>query len=295
MIVIVATLCVIVGGAGCDGDDGARLPIPLPIPSIDADPTWSPDGQAIAFFHTGITSIDYETGRVQADPDSQGIWIVKPDGSEKHMLLRAAQSPAWAPDSRWLCVIDGGHIWKLKADGDSLTQLTYRGSHSDPSWSPCGQLIASSVTICTPSDPCGLWLTQTIGKGSFWLLHGSSPNWAPDGESILYVGSLDDERGMLSYYLASTSSQMVYPIGQAHVTSDPEYSHDGSRIAIGLDFHIWIMNSSGSGSEQLTSVECYGSISWSPDGTQIAYAPGDGLWIIDADGSDAHQITFPPN
>ena len=49
--------------------------------SVNATPTWSPDGQWIAWSKGGT------------------IWIMKPDGTEAHALIYGDE-PAWSPDSR---------------------------------------------------------------------------------------------------------------------------------------------------------------------------------------------------
>lgn len=58
-------------------------------------------------------------------------------------------------------------------------------------------------------------------------------------------------------------------------------------------FHIWTINTDGSGLKQLT--QGY-TCDWSPDGKQIVYtdsrAENGRLWIMDVDGSNKKQLTF---
>lgn len=286
-VALLPTLGLALSLSSCADDDVPVIAPPLPVPAVDSDPAWSPDGQLIAFYHTGITEINRETGQVKADPDSQGIWLIRPDGREKHMLMKGGELPTWSPSGEWLAVTYGKGLWKFKANGDSLTQLTFSGSHFFPAWSPKGDLIASSNG--------DIWLTSATGSGSFYLTSGSGPSWAPDGDSLIFIGPVDSERGIVRYDLAEASAQMIYPLGNSGVTSGPRYSPDGQYIAVGLDYQVWIMDADGANSRELDTETFPSSISWSPDGSKIAYATVEGLWIVNGDGTDPQQITFPPN
>lgn len=67
-------------------------------------PKWSPDGQWLAF----------HAGRGGAD----GIWLIKPDGSQKTLLIRSGKGdrfPSWSPDGKRLVFCQGeredAHLW----------------------------------------------------------------------------------------------------------------------------------------------------------------------------------------
>ena len=294
-VILVLSQCVV--GCGIEGEEdgnGTHPPI-IPVPEVDGDPAWSPDGDLIAFFHLGLTWVDYDTGRYDEDLDSLGVWLVEPDGTGKRMLLKGADTPAWSPDASCLAVVREGQIWKLTLDGGDLAQLTSRGNNSRPVWSPDGKWIASNTHFCEDGHPCGIWLTDSEGSESTWISEGSCSDWNSDGLSLLIVGSIGDERGILTYDLASGSAEMIYPLGESLVSSGPKYSPDDSRIAVGLERRIWVMNADGTGATRITSTESLGAISWSPDGEHIVHGAHKGLWIINADGTNPHQITFPPN
>lgn len=267
-------------------------------PMIDLDPAWSPDGTMLAFYHFGIVSIDYRTTDFEADPDSEGVWLVTPEGKNKRLIVKSARSPAWSPEGRWIgFVMPDGQIWKSRSTGDSLVQLTSRGTNSFPSWSPDGSWIASSSAVCEDDHPCGVWLTKPDGSQSFLITElGDRPDWHPNGETLVFAGRLDGKIGIVSFNISNFTKHMLLDLSATGLSAGPKYSPDGSKIAFGRDFHIWIVGSGRVADlKQLTGHSNVGEISWSPDGTRIAYAERQGLWIIDADGTDAHQITFPPN
>ena len=92
-------------------------------------PVWSPKGDFIAFtkqaggvFHIGV---------------------MKPDGSDERILTTSYldEGPTWAPNGRVLMFFREGRgteprLWNVDITGRILRPAPYRGSGSDPAWSP---------------------------------------------------------------------------------------------------------------------------------------------------------------
>lgn len=283
-----------------NGDRGIVIDKPS-APEIDGQPSWSPDGRTIAFFHHGVISYDPVANQTEHDRDSIGIWFISPDGSDKSMFLNGGSWPDWSPDGEWL-VSNYGQIHKIALNGDSLVQLTFQGRNAFPSWSPNGEWIAYANSNCrsavepAASDSCGILIVRKDGSETRFITPGQYPEWSPDGHTIIFVHSeistvnLDDT----SEVLQLTSFHHSYTYGDLRY---PEYSPDGSKIAfasgISESFGIWIMDSDGTNLSRLkdSGVE----FSWSPDGEQIVYTgPGATLWIMNSDGSNRTQLTFKP-
>jgi TolB protein len=101
--------------------------------SGESDPTWSPDGQHIAFTRTG-------------PPGELRIIVMNADGSAKHAVTPtitltgdARITAAWSPDGRRIAFDDHDVIYVLNADGSALRRLAANATFQ--SWSPDGRKL----------------------------------------------------------------------------------------------------------------------------------------------------------
>ena len=117
-----------------DGGNARRL-----APDIYANsPTWSPDGQWIAFGGAREDSFQF----------SSDIWVVRPDGSELRRVTdtpaESEANPTWSPDGRLIAYnhdqLTPG-IWLIRSDGHGRRQLT-DGQDSEPTWASDCRTIA---------------------------------------------------------------------------------------------------------------------------------------------------------
>jgi len=93
-------------------------------------PAWSPDGDWIAFYSD------------RADRGS--VWVMRPDGSEAHRLVPAAEYPSWSPDGSRIAYADmrTRDIAVVGADGREKRLLARSAAYDmSPSFSPGGRAI----------------------------------------------------------------------------------------------------------------------------------------------------------
>ena len=116
-----------------------------------SSPAWSPDGQLLA---------------VEGwDDDQTSVYTIRPDGSERTLVLEDAYAPSWSPDGEQLVVTRSGRnvsvLATVDADGGDVHQITFdHGGENDgagePAWSPDGKWIAftqgnGAVRLVTPN------------------------------------------------------------------------------------------------------------------------------------------------
>jgi TolB protein len=111
--------------------DGSNVEkIDLPDMGYVIDPSWSPNGQLVAF----------SWRRPNGNYDIYAMDIVS------HQLIELTRDegrnerPSWAPDGRHLVFestrTGTREIWSMLADGTQPRQLTFQSENESPNWSP---------------------------------------------------------------------------------------------------------------------------------------------------------------
>jgi WD40 repeat protein len=178
-------------------DGGREMPVrSFPRSDVIRDPSWSPDGEQLAF-----TVI-----RLSGTP--RALYTVARDGSDLTRIVEGTPeaigpwAPSWSPDGSRIAYIDsnawgkGHRAWKLNVtvvdpDGTNPTVLTGAGACDcigfvpGLDWSPDGTRLALVIPthLGDIRGPIGLYTVEADGAG-LTLLESDRPrarnvNWSP--------------------------------------------------------------------------------------------------------------------
>ena len=217
--------------------DGATFTNLTNDPSSDDGPTWSPDGQMIAFVSNRVFSANREWSH---------IFVMNADGTGPTQLTSGewhAGWPAWSPDGGKIAFARSGgpNIYVMNSDGSAITQLT-SGLH--PSWSPDGTRIAfSNVFDVFVMNADGSEVTQVTTAMST----GVHPTWSPDGTKIAFAS---DQDGTRHIYVMNPDGTGVTQLTFGIQPNDyPAWSPDNSKIAFASErtgtARLYMMNPDG--------------------------------------------------
>ncbi len=248
---------------------GAQKTRPLPLPGV---PSWSPDGEEIAFAGLSARSPQAKGG--------QRIYIAAADGSALTAVPGTVNGskPVFAPDGQTLAfqrerkrvsrgrgargeslVEDSSTIWLVEPSGGALRRLTpwRKGlTYTPDSFSPDGsELIATRQP--GPRSPPELVAISLSGGQVRVLAHESADGiFSPDGSQIAYL--LVFERSV-------------------------KHGSHGGRAALSLEetTDLYTMNANGSDPRQVTDTPAVveDSPSWDPSGQRLLVTelrPGGG-------------------
>jgi TolB protein len=234
-----------------DGSEPRRL---TNTPAEEWHPTWSPDGQRIAF---QCMSMDGASNVCQVNADGSGYRQLTDWGPNDPR----AQRPAWSPNGGQIAVSreppSGGlpSVWVMNADGSNQVQVV---EGRDPSWSPDGRRIAfvrhdgSGFQIWTAS-PDGSDV-QTLTTGDHTHMY---PSWSPDGQQIAFEY---DHAAVAVMGAAGGPARTV----AAKSSWNLGWSADGSKLVLAPSGEgLWQVGVDGTGLTQIAG-----------DGTQPSWQPG---------------------
>jgi TolB protein len=205
----------------------------------------------------GQGRIVFASDRLEADDPSTNsghdLWRIAPDGTDFARITTHSGppwyiEPSWSPDGQWIVFEadvnppDGqqqGSIWKVRADGTGLTQLTDGpGGGTDdrqPNWSPAGNRILFQRRSPGSDD----WNIYTLAPdGSDLRQVTTSPasdtdaSWSPDGACIVYSSDYGSLPAPNIFVIEAGGGQPIrITFSDTNEDSAPSWSPDGAWIA----------------------------------------------------------------
>jgi dipeptidyl aminopeptidase/acylaminoacyl peptidase len=231
----------------------------------DSDPSWSMDGQWLAFLHTGAFS--------GVDIPAPTLWLVAAGSTDARQVSPEGITMfAWSPVSEELAFAvappstDGTvpapgnqYLYLDRPDSGPVTLPIGTGSGvEDLAWSPDGQQIAFDdaevATRATPTSPgtppAGQLGVISPGGGNaaiVYRLQGSDIRlaaWWPQGEGLLFweaPGFAEAADGLTLYSLGSGTTTPVpfLPSLVGPIWVAPEPRGDAVAVVAGMGRSIW--------------------------------------------------------
>lgn len=232
--------------------DGKRIRQLTKSGTINLSPTWSPDGEKLAFISfrkgaTGICLMDssgklstvmMKKGELNSAPDwspDGGSLVFSSDesgnteiyrldvvsGKKERLSFHPAidSSPCWSPVGREIIFTSdrsgSPQLYIMDAEGTNVRRLTYEGTYNDSAaWSPKGDKIAYVSRVEGTFD---IFLYD-LNKGKrVRLTRGSgnneNPRWSPDGRHIIFASNRNGSYEIFSINLEGTKQKRLTFMG----------------------------------------------------------------------------------
>jgi Tol biopolymer transport system component/DNA-binding winged helix-turn-helix (wHTH) protein len=258
-------------------------------------PSWSPVDDAILFQRA-------------APEGGQAAWLVDALGSRpERLLVPDAYMPKFSADGRHF-TFTRNHVEIFVASIDGGKPRRVEGIPETPGFAtPMAAMNASGdiALVLADEGPAGnLWLLDagtrearplTNSRNSFAGVFARSPEWAPDGRSIIYAAA-DGEPGNMHLWRVDVVSDEVHRLTSGvGGYSQPAVARDGSLLLYSYAMTLWrIVRTDSVSGEHQTLHESRTGIALphvSRDGTKVLYFMNE-MYFLDINGGEPVQLSF---
>ena len=220
-----------------------------------------------------------------------GVGAVDPDGTNERMLVPDATAADQNTAGELVYVRTTNRVdeWGFNRYDSRLYTADRDGQHErplgvhghNPRWSPDGQWIAFDLDLpdrrAGEDRPYRFAVVGRDGTGLTELGAGSEPDWAPDGERLVFVAQ--DRLWVVPARRDAAATAITPPI-EGVAGSHPQWSPDGTMIAFG-GHCLGVVHPDGSGLRCTKPAANIKDVvgGWDPTSREIAwYSAGFHQW-----------------
>jgi TolB protein len=204
--------------------DGAGAETALASLEPIISPTWSPDGQRLAY--------------VSFEQKKPVVYVHSLQSGQRQVAANfkgSNSAPAWAPDGSRLAVAlsrDGGsQIFTVNADGSGVRRLMSSSSiDTEPVYSPDGRFIY--FTSDRGGSPQIYRMPSSGGEAQRVTFEGTynvSPRISPDGKNLAYIAR---NSGRFQVALQDLAARQVQVLTDSDKDESPSFSPNGRMILL---------------------------------------------------------------
>ncbi len=268
--------------------------------NTDGRPSWSPDGQRVAFeLGTDTVVVNREDLEIEARLGPEDRWVATPDFSPdgETIVYSAFTQPPGEEYGSW-------GVFVSQADGSESEAVHWDGRK--PEFNPQGDKIAfrffkgrdNHVAVM---DADGSNFTKVSGDGLLML----DLSWDPRGQQIVYdTWDEDGPQIRVTDTTGEKDRQLTDGEGGRYWDRNPEWSPDGTTILFerhsrGFPIaELWVVDPE-TGKDKMVAPLPGRNLdpAWSPDGSRIAFVsnadggPDLDLYVMDGNGKNVQQVT----
>ena len=162
------------------------LPFMNPQASLNATPSFAPDGSKMLFSST----LDGRYTQIYvANPDGTGVRRLS---NSRAIEMEPKVNPKTGQDVLFVSGRGGGQqIYRMNLDGAGVERVTDgTGEAANPAWHPDGQIIAFKWTRGFAPGNWNIFIMDVASRETAQLTHGAgrneNPSWAPDGRHLVF-------------------------------------------------------------------------------------------------------------